>query len=110
MPMEDEGHRQAGIKLTKQLDAFLALPSLFSDDQVKRRSMYGAAGAFRTNPYGVEYRVLSNAWLKDSKLMSWVYTTTILGFNALISGTRVYADIASDMLGHITIQKQNKKS
>lgn len=105
MPIEDEGHRQAGIKLTKQLDAFLALPSLFYDDQVKRRSMYGAAGAFRTKPYGVEYRVLSNAWLKDSKLMSWVYKNTILGFNALLSGKRVYEDIDSDMLGQITSHK-----
>src|SRR3546814_9474953 len=67
--------------------------------------MYGAAGAFRTKPYGVEYRVLSNAWLKDSKLMSWVYKNTILGFNALLSGRRVYEDIDSDMLGQITSHK-----
>src|SRR3546814_17499888 len=107
MPMEDEGHRQAGIKLTKQLDAFLALPSLFYDDQVKRRSMYGAAGAFRTKPYGVEYRVLSNAWLKDSKLMSWVYKNNILGFNDLLRGELVYEHMVSDMLAHITSDTQD---
>src|SRR3546814_7881426 len=67
--------------------------------------MYGAAGAFRTKPYGVEYRVLSNAWLKDSNLMSWVYKNTILGFNALLSGNRVYEDIDSDMLVQITSHK-----
>lgn len=105
--LEDEGHRQAGITLTKQLDGFLALPSLFYDHDVKRRSMYGAAGAFRTKPYGVEYRVLSNAWLRDNKLMSWVYKNTIDAVQRLLAGERVFEDINGELLSQITSEKPN---
>lgn len=34
----------------------------------------------------MEYRVLSNAWLKSPKLMSWVYNTTMKAVNDLLEG------------------------
>lgn len=86
----DRGHVEAGIMLTKQLDYFLGLPSLLYDSDNKRRTMYGAAGAFRPKSYGVEYRVLSNAWLNDPALMAWVYRNTIAGTKALAKGEAVY--------------------
>lgn len=105
--IHDPDHIQAGMALVKQLDAYLALPSLFYDPAVKRRTMYGAAGAFRPKPYGVEYRVLSNAWLKDSKLMGWVYKNTILAVENLMQGNKVYASLDSNTLGQITSGKPN---
>jgi len=39
----------------------------------ERRKMYGKAGEYRTPKHGLEYRVLSNFWIKDYKLMSFVF-------------------------------------
>lgn len=86
----DRRHFNAGIMLTKQLDYFLGLPSLLFDHDTKRRTMYGAPGAFRPKPYGCEYRVLSNAWLKDRKLMQWVFNNTVNAVERLMGGFRAY--------------------
>lgn len=59
--------------IVKQLDAYLGVPSVLLDHCDKRREMYGQAGAFRPKFYGLEYRVLSNFWLKSDPLMSWVF-------------------------------------
>jgi len=37
-----------------------------------RRRVYGRAGECRVQPYGVEYRTLSNFWLRSEPLMSFV--------------------------------------
>jgi hypothetical protein len=51
------------------LDAFVGLPSVAWDQQQGRREHYGLAGLYRKKTYGddiggVEYRTLSNFWLK----------------------------------------------
>ncbi len=84
----DSDHIDTCVALTKQLDYYLGVPSLIYDTDNKRRLMYGAAGAFRTKPYGVEYRVLSNAWLRNVELMRWVYKNTKLGVERFLSGER----------------------
>lgn len=99
-------HVEAGIMLTKQLDYYLGLPSLLYDGNSKRRTMYGAAGAFRPKSYGVEYRVLSNAWLNDPKLMAWVYRNTIAGTKALMGGNAVY-DRAPQLIDEMAKAKPN---
>lgn len=89
-------HRNNCIDMVKQLDFYLGLPSLFYDNDVDRRAMYGKAGCCRFKPYGVEYRVLSNKWLSDKKLTSWVYRATMAGANALMEGNFLpdtYGDI-----------------
>ena len=80
----------------KQMDFFLGLPSLFYDDDQLRREMYGKSGACRYKPYGVEYRTLSNAWLKSEKLMRWVFRNSQAGMKALDDGrilTQKHGDI-----------------
>lgn len=62
--------------VARQLDFYLGLPSLFVDDDQTRRELYGKAGAFRNKPYGMEYRVLSNFWLKEDGLKAWVFRAT----------------------------------
>lgn len=87
----DPAHVEACIMITKQLDYYLGLGSILYDTEgAKRRVMYGAAGAFRPKPYGVEYRVLSNAWLKDEALMSWVYRMTVKGVQDLMDNNKAY--------------------
>jgi hypothetical protein len=76
----------ACIALAKQLDYYLGIPSLIYDDGVKRRTLYGAPGAFRPKPYGMEYRVLSNAWLRSEGLMRWVFNTTNKAVQDLFQG------------------------
>ena len=96
MDIGDPGHRQACIMLTKQLDYYLGLGSLMYDKDSKRRSMYGAAGAFRIKPYGVEYRVLSNAWLKSPNLIRWVYETTQKAVADLFEGKAAFKSYGSN--------------
>lgn len=86
MDINDPGHKEACMMLVKQLDYYLGLPSLHFDDSSKRRELYGAAGAFRVKPYGVEYRVLSNAWLKSEELINWAYQNTMLAIEAMFNG------------------------
>lgn len=89
---QDGDHIEACCMVAKQLDYYLGLGSLLYEKDSRRRTMYGAAGAFRPKPYGVEYRVLSNAWLKDEKLMAWVYRNTIKGVQDLMQGKKAYIE------------------
>lgn len=94
--IEDPSHVAMCCSLIKQLDFFLGLPSLFYDDDAKRRTMYGQAGAYRSKPYGVEYRVLSNAWLKSDELIAWVFRATSKAIEELNAGNFLwekYGDI-----------------
>lgn len=79
----DELHVQACRMITKQLDFYLGLPSLLFDTDTQRRSMYGKAGAYRVKSYGVEYRVLSNTWLREEGLMRWVFENTHKAVNTV---------------------------
>ena len=72
--------------IAKQLDACLFIPSMLWDDDNRRRAVYGRPGAFRAKEYGVEYRVLSNAWVAKPALAGWVYDATIAGMKLLADG------------------------
>lgn len=67
---DDEKSRYQAVKL---MDIFLGIPSVLRDDDVERRRMYGRAGACRLKSYGVEYRTLSNFWLRDEDHQRWAY-------------------------------------
>lgn len=107
MDINDPHHREACIMLTKQLDYYLGLGSLLYDDDSERRTMYGAAGAFRVKPYGVEYRVLSNAWLKSPSLMRWVFETTQKAVADLFEGKAAYNKWGNDALYYLAQDKPN---
>lgn len=83
-------HLEACCMVVKQLDFYLGLGSLVYDKDTKRRTLYGAAGAFRPKSYGVEYRVLSNAWLQSEALMKWVFETTQKAIDDLMAGKKAY--------------------
>lgn len=73
VPVTDELHVMHCRDLVKQLDWFLGAPSVQKDPDTLRRKLYGKAGAFRPKPYGCEYRVMSNFWLKDKTTRLWVW-------------------------------------
>lgn len=92
MDITDPSHVAACISICKQLDLYLGLPSVLFDKDDRRRELYGKAGAMRIKPYGVEYRVLSNAWLEDESLMSWVYDNTMKAIAALVETGKTCVD------------------
>lgn len=82
----DYDHYSLCCALSTQLDYYLGLPSLDWDGDSQRRQLYGKAGAFRPKSYGMEYRTLSNAWVADKKLMSYVYERTMQAIEDLNDG------------------------
>lgn len=74
--------------LVKQLDAVLYPASRVWDKDTKRSEMYGKPGAFRVKPYGVEYRVLSNAWLRYKPVQRWIFNSTVRAFELLTEGVQ----------------------
>ncbi len=63
--------------VVKWMDILLGLPSLFMDSDYDRRKLYGQAGSFRPKSYGVEYRALSNFWVKDKEGIEWAWKQTM---------------------------------
>lgn len=78
--------------ITKQLDCSLYLLSFLWDSDKVRRKMYGAVGSFRAKPYGCEYRTLSNAWLRDDNIASYVYVVVRRAVQLADEGTRLFDD------------------
>lgn len=60
-------------EIVKQIDAIVYPASHLWDQDMKRRTLYGARGSFRPKSYGLEYRPLSNAVLRDEKIVRFVY-------------------------------------
>jgi len=96
------GHVHVGIdgldqtkkfNLIRFMDLYLAVPSIFMDKDEQRRKLYGKLGACRIKPYGVEYRVLSNFWVFNPRLIQWVYDNTERALDATMKQTP-FDDIA----------------
>ena len=72
------GARLAGIDVdhvVKQMDKIVGVMSvaLFRGmEDPRRRYLYGRAGEYRLPPHGLEYRVLSNAWLCHPVIMNFI--------------------------------------
>ena len=85
--------------LVKMLDVFVGVPSILVDTDTKRRSLYGKAGNFRLQPWGVEYRVLSSFMMSNESLISSVFENTI---KAIITYNEIgLMDVDYNMVQHI---------
>lgn len=82
----DSSHFEDCLILVKHLDYYVGNLSLLFDKNDKRQEMYGKPGAFRPKSYGVEYRVPSNFWIKDEKLMKLVFKLVCKEFIRLKRG------------------------
>jgi hypothetical protein len=105
--VDDMGHLSVCHDVVKQMDFFLGLPSLMYDADTQRREMYGKAGCYRPKSYGVEYRTLSNAWLKSDASKKWVFRAVQAGIEALLAGrllTDKYGDI-QDIINNSDIKR-----
>lgn len=106
----DPEHMTRCATLVKQLDVYLGIPSLLFDSDTRRRSMYGAAGAFRAKPYGVEYRVLSNAWLLTDARKEWVFNQTVKAVRDLMAGKRGQEILVGNEKGIYSLNNHNPVS
>ena len=88
----DPEHFEACCMVVKQLDNSLGIAEQFWDTDTVRKSLYGAPGAFRPKSYGVEYRVLSNAWLRDPALTKFIFTSVVKEVNKLKAGDKLFKD------------------
>lgn len=60
-------------ELIKLMDRIVGIPATLLDTElpsIRRRMYYGQAGEYRIQPHGVEYRTLSNFWLRAPELAS----------------------------------------
>lgn len=79
--------RQAA-KVARQLDHVLLPGSVWFghvEANERRNQMYGASGAFRPKPYGMEYRAISNTWLQYEESVDWVFNATYAAVDALFN-------------------------
>lgn len=60
-------------KLARFMDEKVGVYSILWDKDDLRRSMYGLAGSFRPKNYGMEYRTLSNAWIFNKEITSFIF-------------------------------------
>lgn len=82
----DPGHFADCIAVAKQMDWTVGVPSVGWNPTSRRRALYGKAGAFRPKHYGCEYRTPDNTWLRERKLMEFIFTNTEHGMKQLYTG------------------------
>jgi hypothetical protein len=64
------------VHTIRTMDAIHGIISVILDNSpqaIKRRQLYGKAGCHRPTEYGVEYRALSNFWLKSPEMVMLMY-------------------------------------
>lgn len=97
----DSAHFETCCLMAKQMDFWCGLPSVILDSDTKRKLLYGKAGAFRPKPYGMEYRVCSNFWLKEEGLMRLIYSNTREAFETMKDGivlAEEHGDVAQTII------------
>lgn len=98
---EEEDKFMFGVEVVRWMDVFLGVPSVLLDRDNRRRTMYGKAGAFRPKEYGIEYRVLSNFWIKEDKLMRWAYQQAQMAYHTASIGDVVEDHVDPAHLQHV---------
>lgn len=74
IPTDNRDHHEICANFVKMLDATVGIFMTVIDREPRRRELYGKAGAYRTKPYGVEYRFPSNVWLLSKQRRKVVHT------------------------------------
>jgi hypothetical protein len=87
------GYDEVGTALSREIikahDLFCGVVSVMFDDDTRRRDIYGKAGACRYKNYGVEYRTLSNFWLKTREYTEMIYEQSEKAIDFLNNGGKI---------------------
>ena len=98
-----EQHRQRLIPL---MDIFVGNTSVMLDRDpgaIERRRSYGLAGEYRAQRHGVEYRTLSNFWLRGYPLMSLVFSLSGFAAAVYFNGIVATSTIEYELLRYVNI-------
>jgi hypothetical protein len=84
IPIDHPEHFENCAKMARLLDRTVGMASIIINGDSTRREHYGAAGSFRPKPYGVEYRVPDNSWIKSKHERAFIFqvltsTCAVLG-------------------------------
>lgn len=92
------GYENPSIEVSSDIikahDLFCGVPSVLLDDDSRRREIYGKAGACRYKDYGVEYRTLSNFWIKTKELTEMIYEQSERAIDFLNNGGKILQEDA----------------
>lgn len=94
-------------ELIKAHDLFCGVASVMYDPDVRRRQIYGKAGAHRIKGYGVEYRTLSNFWIKTPELTNWVYEQSQKAIAFVNEGNKIPLNIGRKIISCINTGDKN---
>lgn len=82
----DNPTQEQQLDMVKAMDATVGLESVLLDNDIERKKLYGKAGCFRFREYGIEYRSLSNFWIKNDESLNWAWNTTMKAIDLVNSG------------------------
>ena len=82
----DNFTQEQQLDMVKAMDATVGLESVLLDNDTERKKLYGKAGCFRFREYGIEYRSLSNFWIKSDESLKWSWDTTMKAIELVNSG------------------------
>ena len=82
----DNPTQEQQLDMVKAMDATVGLESVLLDFDTERKKLYGKAGCFRFREYGIEYRSLSNFWIKSDESLKWSWNTTMKAIDLVNSG------------------------
>ena len=82
----DDFTQDQQLDIIKAMDATLGLESVLLDNDTERKKLYGKAGCFRFTAFGIEYRSLSNFWIKTDESLKWAWNTTMKAIDLVNSG------------------------
>lgn len=89
----------------REMDALNGVASLLYDQDTKRRELYGKAGAFRPKPFGVEYRTLSNSWVRNSALSTYVARRTFQVARNMMSGRLIQTAEVEEIINYNKVEE-----
>lgn len=95
------------LAIIKAFDLFLGVPSIIMDSDTLRKQLYGKAGCFRHQNYGVEYRVLGNFIGNDEAKLKWMFNNIEAAVEFVNSNISINNQLRADILN--CINTNNKK-
>lgn len=100
--LEDDRHRAIPL-----FDIFVGNTAVMFDRDpgaAERRENYGRAGEYRLQPHGLEYRTLSNFWLRHSALFSLMAGLSSVAI-ATLASTIKGIDLEGELVEAVNIDK-----
>jgi len=97
----DTPEMEISEQLVKAMDLFLGVPAVIMDNDDIRKQEYGKAGRFRFTKYGIEYRTISNFWLKNTSLQKWVFNQTLQAITFVNNNNIITNELKSNIINAI---------